>query len=149
MNSKQACFVSEYLVDLNATQAAIRAGYSVKTAQEQGSRLLSNVMVQREIQNAMQKREKRIELSQNQVLEDLELVKREAMKLMQVHNGKSVMTNANVALKALELQGKHLGMWGKSSEVDIQIHNSSLGQLTDAELEAQRMKAIKAILGED
>jgi phage terminase small subunit len=43
---KQEKFVQEYLVDMNATQAAIRAGYSAKTAQEQGSRLLSNVMVQ-------------------------------------------------------------------------------------------------------
>lgn len=42
----QAKFVEEYLIDLNATQAAVRAGYSKHTAQEQGSRLLSNVMVQ-------------------------------------------------------------------------------------------------------
>jgi phage terminase small subunit len=49
LNDKQAAFVREYLVDFNATQAAIRAGYSPKTAQEQGSRLLSNVMVQAEL----------------------------------------------------------------------------------------------------
>jgi len=42
---KQQRFVTEYLVDLNATQAAIRAGYSRKTAQQQGSRLLTNVVV--------------------------------------------------------------------------------------------------------
>jgi hypothetical protein len=45
-SKKQRRFVDEYLVDLNATQAAIRAGYSPRTAQEQSSRLLSNVMVQ-------------------------------------------------------------------------------------------------------
>lgn len=45
MTPKQEAFVREYLIDLNATQAAIRAGYSEATAQEQGSRLLSNVMV--------------------------------------------------------------------------------------------------------
>lgn len=45
MTPKQTKFVEEYLVDLNATQAAIRAGYSARTAQEQSSRLLSNVMV--------------------------------------------------------------------------------------------------------
>jgi phage terminase small subunit len=49
LNDKQALFVQEYLVDLNATQAAIRAGYSENTAQEQGSRLLSNVMVQQAV----------------------------------------------------------------------------------------------------
>lgn len=45
LTAKQQRFVDEYLKDLNATQAAKRAGYSAKTAQEQGSRLLSNVMV--------------------------------------------------------------------------------------------------------
>ncbi|HCD7251453.1 TPA: terminase small subunit [Citrobacter farmeri] len=49
LNDKQEMFCREYLVDLNATQAAIRAGYSEKTAQEQSSRLLSNVMVQSRI----------------------------------------------------------------------------------------------------
>ena len=46
MTDKQARFCEEYMIDLNATQAAIRAGYSPKTAQEQSARLLSNVMVQ-------------------------------------------------------------------------------------------------------
>jgi phage terminase small subunit len=45
LTPKQERFVAEYLIDLNATQAAIRAGYSEATAQEQGSRLLSNRMV--------------------------------------------------------------------------------------------------------
>lgn len=49
LTDKQEMFCREYLVDLNATQAAIRAGYSDKTAQEQSSRLLSNVMVQNRI----------------------------------------------------------------------------------------------------
>ncbi len=43
LTPKQARFVEEYLIDLNATQAAIRAGYSAKTAEVQGSRLLGNV----------------------------------------------------------------------------------------------------------
>jgi len=45
LTPKQQAFVTEYLIDLNATQAAIRAGYSAATAQEQGSRLLSNAKV--------------------------------------------------------------------------------------------------------
>lgn len=49
LTDKQELFAREYLKDLNATQAAIRAGYSVKSAQEQASRLLSNVMVQSRI----------------------------------------------------------------------------------------------------
>lgn len=68
LNAKQLCFVLEYLVDLNATQAAIRAGYSAKTAQEQGARLLSNAMVKAEIQKGMAEREKRTEITQDKVL---------------------------------------------------------------------------------
>lgn len=49
MTPKQEKFCVEYLVDLNATQAAIRAGYSEKTAHSQGSRLLENVEVQKRI----------------------------------------------------------------------------------------------------
>lgn len=45
LNPKQAAFVREYLVDRNGTQAAIRAGYSERTAQEQSSQLLSKLMV--------------------------------------------------------------------------------------------------------
>lgn len=56
MTPKQQRFVEEYLIDLNATQAAIRAGYSAKTAQEQGSRLLSNVMVSEAIAAAKAER---------------------------------------------------------------------------------------------
>lgn len=52
LTAKQERFVAEYLVDLNATQAAIRAGYSERTAQEQSSRLLSNVMVAKAVAEA-------------------------------------------------------------------------------------------------
>lgn len=52
MTPKQQRFVEEYRLDMNATQAAIRAGYSEKTAQEQGSRLLSNVMIATAIKEA-------------------------------------------------------------------------------------------------
>lgn len=45
LTPKQSRFVEEYLIDLNATQAAIRAGYSAKTAKQQGGRLLTNVDV--------------------------------------------------------------------------------------------------------
>lgn len=57
----------EYLIDLNATNAAIRAGYSKKTAQVQSSRLLSNVMVKREIDKAKKKRAERTEITQDYV----------------------------------------------------------------------------------
>ncbi len=56
MNDKQRRFVEEYLIDLNATQAAIRAGYSAKTAKQQGQRLLTNVDVQVAVSEAKVKR---------------------------------------------------------------------------------------------
>lgn len=71
LTPRQARFAEEYLVDLNATQAAIRAGYSKKTAQEQGSRLLSNVIVSAAIQAAKAARSKRTEITQDMVLREL------------------------------------------------------------------------------
>lgn len=53
LTEKQKRFVAEYLVDLNATQAAIRAGYSPKTANRIGSQNLSKVDVQTEIENGV------------------------------------------------------------------------------------------------
>ena len=53
MTEKQKRFADEYLIDLNATQAAIRAGYSKKTAYSQGERLLKNVEVEKYIQERM------------------------------------------------------------------------------------------------
>jgi phage terminase small subunit len=61
-------FVSEYLIDLNATQAAIRAGYSENTAEVQGPRLLGNVRVQAAIAEATEQREKRTQITQDYVL---------------------------------------------------------------------------------
>lgn len=71
ITAKQKRFVDEYLVDLNATQAAIRAGYSKKTAQEQSARLLSNVMVQQRVQDQMKAREQRTGITQDRVLQEL------------------------------------------------------------------------------
>lgn len=71
LTQKQRHFVQEYLVDLNATQAAIRAGYSERTAHVQGPRLLGNVRVQVAIQEALKKREQRTEITQDRVLTEL------------------------------------------------------------------------------
>lgn len=65
---KQKRFVAEYIIDLNATQAAIRAGYAEKTAQEQSSRLLSNVIIQAEINEALRDRELRTQITADNVL---------------------------------------------------------------------------------
>lgn len=68
LTPKQRRFVDEYLIDLNATQAAIRAGYSPKTANEQGARLLANVSIAKAIQEARDKQQERTEITQDRVL---------------------------------------------------------------------------------
>ena len=73
LGAKQQRFVEEYMIDLNGTQAAIRAGYSVKTANEQGSRLLANVNVQAVIARIMAERSRRTGVTADRVI--LELAK--------------------------------------------------------------------------
>lgn len=69
LTDKQSRFVDEYLVDLNAKQAAIRSGYSAKTAEFQASRLLRNGKVQAAVAEAMKARSKRTDITQDAVLE--------------------------------------------------------------------------------
>lgn len=71
LTAKQERFVGEYLLDLNATQAAIRAGYSEKTAKSQGQRLLTNVDVARALSEAQAKRAERTEIDADWVLRRL------------------------------------------------------------------------------
>lgn len=71
MNPKQQAFVREYLVDLNATQAAIRAGYSAKTARQIGDRLLSKADIQASVQELQRERAARLEITADRVLQEL------------------------------------------------------------------------------
>ena len=71
LTDKQELFCREYLIDLNATQAAIRAGYKESSAQEQSSRLLSNVMVQGYIMELKQQRNDRNKIDADYVLKRL------------------------------------------------------------------------------
>lgn len=70
LTPKQARFVAEYLVDLNATQAAIRAGYSAKTANEQGSRLLANASVAQAVSEGKARQLEQADLTAARVLEE-------------------------------------------------------------------------------
>lgn len=71
LTAKQERFVAEYLIDLNATQAAIRAGYSEKTARSAGQRALTIVDVADAIAEAKAKRDKRTEVTQDRVIAEL------------------------------------------------------------------------------
>ena len=106
LTEKQKRFVDEYLIDLNATQAAIRAGYSVNRASELGYQLLQKTTVCAEIQKRRQDRERRTEITQDKVLEEIGKVA--------FHDAgdcpESELKYSN-KLRALELLGKHLGMF--------------------------------------
>lgn len=71
LTAQQARFVEEYLLDLNATQAAIRAGYSPRSAEVEGSRLLRNAKVADEVARAKAERSARVQLHADRVLEEL------------------------------------------------------------------------------
>lgn len=123
LTPKQERFVQEYLVDLNATQAAIRAGYSEKTADKIGPELLGKTSISAAIRKAQQGRQKRTEITQDMVIE----------KLAEIALGKATdfapegyplvkgATNKTSSqLKALELLGKHLGMFEKRDSYDTE-----------------------------
>jgi phage terminase small subunit len=116
LNPRQQRFVEEYLIDLNATKAATRAGYSPRTAQQIGSRLLLNVV----LQEALAKRQvvvaERAALSVEWVVGRLRENLERALQAEPVRDGEGQPTGeyiyqGSVANKALELLGRHLGMW--------------------------------------
>ena len=71
LNERQEAFCREYIIDMNATQAAIRAGYSVKTAGSSGQRMLKSVEIQTRISEVMESRNKRIDINADYVMRRL------------------------------------------------------------------------------
>lgn len=76
MTNKQKRFCDEYLIDLNATQSAIRAGYSLKSARQIGMELLTKPSIQECIQRKMEEKDKELIASQDEVLRYLTSVMR-------------------------------------------------------------------------
>jgi len=72
LSPKRAIFVREYLIDLNGTQAAIRAGYSAKSAEQQASALLMNPQVKAAVEQVMAQRAKKLGISAEKVLHELD-----------------------------------------------------------------------------
>ncbi len=122
LTQKQEAFVAEYLVDLNATQAAIRAGYSEKTAQMIGSENLAKPMVAAAVAAAVAKRSERTNITQDYVLA-LIVDTAERCKMASDYN-------PNAVLKGAELLGRHLAMF-----TDKQTHTHHDGDRLDAVLE--------------
>ena len=132
LTDKQQRFVDEYLIDLNATQAAIRAGYSEKTAQQMGSENLSKPVIQEAIAIAQDKRAERIEISQDYVIKTIVETIERCSQAKQVYDksGELVMTEtpdgslapaykyeSGSVLKGAELLGRHLAMFTDKAEL--------------------------------
>ncbi len=120
LSPKQAAFCREYIIDLNATQAAIRAEYSKKTAQVIGSENLSKPIISQEIQRLMDIRSKKTELTAEKVLVGIAEVIKDAKLLKQTEAGET-MNNHTAALKGYELLGKHLAMWTDKKIVETKV----------------------------
>jgi phage terminase small subunit len=109
LTPKQAAFVREYLVDLNATQAAIRAGYSKSTAGQIGDENLKKPQIADAIAKAQGKRAEKVELTAEMVINGL-------LKEATADDGPTCKA---ARVKAWELMGKHLGMMTDRSKVEV------------------------------
>lgn len=147
LTAKQQRFCDEYLIDLNATQAAIRAGYSPKTAEQTASRLLTVVKVSDEIAREMAERSKRTGINQDRVVQELaklafvniaDVVDLDSATVKETATGEDLACIQSVKIKpsefgtereiklydkkaSLELLGKHLGMFKDKLEVEADM----------------------------
>lgn len=130
LTDKQKEFVRQYLVDLNATQAAIRAGYSERTASRIGPQLLGKTCVREAIEKAQAKRAQRVEVTQDYVLSNLvEIVERTMQRAPVLdrkgeqvtdEEGRAVWTfDAKNANRALELLGRHIGIFTDKVKAEV------------------------------
>lgn len=128
---RQEAFIREYALDHNATQAAIRAGYSPKTAKQQGSRLLKNPEISQAIEKADEERRQQVGVEVEWVVSQLVKVYEKSMAgAPKIHNGVPVLMlvdgewqtinewSPSGANKALELLGRHLGMHVERHQIE-------------------------------
>ncbi len=151
MTSKQQRFCDEYLIDLNATQAAIRAGYSVNSARDIGCENLTKPNIQEAIAKAMAERSKRTGINQDRIVLELarmglvnpadvidpntgeilpnatedDLACIQSVKVKRTTKGESVIEEREVRFydkkASLELLGKHLGMWNDKIDLNVSL----------------------------
>ena len=140
MTPKQERFVAEYLVDLNATQAALRAGYSPRTAPQQGSRLLKNVDVQAAIATQQSQKLQAVEVRIEDVLRDLKAIALTDLRALSQQSGVPARWADKLkALELLELLMKHLGLAAPEQHQHVHQHvhftAEQLSRMTDERLD--------------
>lgn len=113
--NKEKAFVREYLKDSNGTQAAIRAGYSKRTANEQASQLLARLSVKEELKKAQEKLQEKSEISATWVINNFKEIAERCMQKGMTEDD----FDAAGANKALECIGKTLGMFVDKHEVAV------------------------------
>lgn len=106
LTDKQKRFCEEYLIDLNARQAAIRAGYPAKRASEQAYQLLQKTTVSAYIEKLRQEQQQRTQITADAVLGEL----------AKIASTEDVEITGKEKLKALELLGKHLGLFQNGAD---------------------------------
>lgn len=128
LTAKQQRFCDEYLIDLNATQAAIRAGYSKKTAYSQGQRILKNVEVKSYLDAQIERIRTEKTADAQEVMEYLSAVMRgeyTEQVLMLIGDGIQKITDIDVSakdrLKAAELLGKRYGLFTDKVEQNVDM----------------------------
>lgn len=127
LTDKQERFCLEYLVDLNATQAAIRAGYAESGASVEGTRLLGNAKVSDRVAELQAERVARVKIDADWVLR----------KSMELHDRTVETGNDTVTAKAIELVGKHVNIQAFRDNIGLQADINAkidLAGLTDEQL---------------
>lgn len=121
LTDKQEIFCREYLIDLNATAAAIRAGYEKRWASRNATHLLGKNGVAERIQHLKDKRAAILKIDAEWVLKEC-VASYEYNKKKVVNNvGAEVMRNPSVAAKFLEMAGKHIGVRAFDTNFDAKV----------------------------
>lgn len=127
MNARQKRFCDEYLIDCNATQAAIRAGYSPKTAKVTGAKMLTNANLKAYIDEQLERIHNEKTADAQEVLEYLTAVMRgqyTEQTLQLIGDGVQKIADIDVSakerLKAAELIGKRYGMFKDNVGIDLE-----------------------------
>ncbi len=139
LTPKQQMFAVEYLVDLNATKAAIRAGYSEDSARAIGSENLTKPDIQKAIAEAMEHRAKRVQVNADYVISNIKSTVERCSQAEPVLDKEGERTGeyrfeANAVLKGCELLGRHLKMFTDKLETSGELR-VKLQNMSDEELE--------------